>query len=71
MRGREKEERSWREGERVSATERGQGVVVGRGGGEEEVWRATGGRFEDAVTGSEWRKLEEAGARSGLLSGPG
>ena len=38
MRARErKEERSWREEGRVSAKERGQGVVVGRGGGEEEV----------------------------------
>ena len=34
-----KEERSWREEGRVSAAERGRGVVVGRGGGEEEVWR--------------------------------
>ena len=32
-----KEERSWREEGRVSAAERGRGVVVGRGGGEEEV----------------------------------
>ena len=38
MRKRErKEERSWREEGRVSAKERGRGVVVGRGGGEEEV----------------------------------
>ena len=43
--------------------ERGPGVVVGRGGGEEEVWRATGGRVEDAVADGERSGRDEAGVR--------
>ena len=41
-----------------------EGVVVDRGGGEEEVWRASDGRFDDAVTCGERsgeRKMERRG----------
>ena len=71
MRKRErKEERSWREEGRVSATERGRGVAIGRGGGGEEVEKWSDGRVEDAVIGSEWRGggREEGGSCLGLAS---